>query len=154
MRMLVDGVAQDSLKFSQDVIQSGSFSELRLGYRLLPTRPELSEPFRGDLDGIHIIARSLSTKEVAAIKSGTQMADQDRILSLDFDHAGSRELADAGISPDRLVPSVLSFRRTASDLQVSEGDRVLFSSYAGTEIEVDGGQLLIMNENDILAVLE
>ena len=41
-----------------------------------------------------------------------------------------------------------------SEPQVSEGDRVLFSSYAGTEIEIDGGQLLIMNETDILAVLQ
>ena len=39
-----------------------------------------------------------------------------------------------------------------SELQVSEGDRVLFSSYAGTEIEIDGSQLLIMSESDILAV--
>ena len=38
-------------------------------------------------------------------------------------------------------------------MQVSEGDRVLFSSYSGTEIDVDGGKLLIMNEADILAVL-
>ena len=38
-------------------------------------------------------------------------------------------------------------------LQVSEGDRVLFSSYAGTEIEIDGSQLLIMSESDILAVI-
>ena len=38
--------------------------------------------------------------------------------------------------------------------QVSEGDRVLFSSYAGMEIEIDGGKLLIMNESDILAVLQ
>lgn len=38
--------------------------------------------------------------------------------------------------------------------QVSEGDRVLFSTYAGTEIEVDGAQLLIMTEADILAVVE
>lgn len=41
-----------------------------------------------------------------------------------------------------------------SSLQVNEGDRVLFSSYSGTEIEVDGGKLLIMGESDILAVLE
>ena len=41
-----------------------------------------------------------------------------------------------------------------SQLQVSEGDRVLFSSYAGNEIEIDGGKLLIMNESDILAVIE
>jgi chaperonin GroES len=40
------------------------------------------------------------------------------------------------------------------ELQVQEGDRVLFSNYAGTEIEVDGGQLLIMNESDILAVMQ
>ena len=38
--------------------------------------------------------------------------------------------------------------------QVNEGDRVLFSSYAGAEITVDDEELLIMNESDILAVLE
>lgn len=38
--------------------------------------------------------------------------------------------------------------------QVSEGDRVLFSSYAGTEVEVDGDELLIMSEGDIHAVLD
>lgn len=38
-------------------------------------------------------------------------------------------------------------------MQVKEGDRVLFSSYAGTEIEIDGQKLLIMNEADVLAVL-
>ena len=38
-------------------------------------------------------------------------------------------------------------------MQVSEGDRVLFSSYSGTEIDVDGDTLLIMNEADILAVM-
>lgn len=37
--------------------------------------------------------------------------------------------------------------------QVAEGDRVLFSTYAGTEIEVDGNELLILNEADILAVI-
>ena len=39
------------------------------------------------------------------------------------------------------------------EIQVGEGDRVLFTSYAGTEIEVDGDELLIMSESDILAVL-
>ena len=38
-------------------------------------------------------------------------------------------------------------------LQVNEGDRVLFSSYAGTDIHIDGEELLVMNESDILAVL-
>lgn len=38
--------------------------------------------------------------------------------------------------------------------QVSEGDRVLLSSYAGTEVVVDDQELLIMGETDILAVLD
>ena len=38
--------------------------------------------------------------------------------------------------------------------QVSEGDRVVFSSYAGNELAVDDEQLLIMNEDDILAILD
>ncbi len=37
--------------------------------------------------------------------------------------------------------------------QVGEGDRVLFGRYAGTEVVVDGQELLIMNEDDILAIV-
>ena len=43
---------------------------------------------------------------------------------------------------------------TRAEFQVSEGDRVLFSSYAGSEIEIDGNHLLIMSESEILAVLD
>src|SRR6266446_2220781 len=38
--------------------------------------------------------------------------------------------------------------------QVKEGDRVLFTSYAGNEIVFDGDEYLIMTEDDILAVIE
>ena len=38
-------------------------------------------------------------------------------------------------------------------LQVKKGDEVLFSSYAGTEITVDGKEMMIMSEDDILAIL-
>jgi len=41
-----------------------------------------------------------------------------------------------------------------SKLQVKKNDEVLFSSYAGTEVTVDGEELLIMDESDILAVIE
>ena len=37
--------------------------------------------------------------------------------------------------------------------QVAEGDRVIFSSYGGNEVVVDGEELLIMAEADILAVV-
>lgn len=42
---------------------------------------------------------------------------------------------------------------TRSPSQVNEGDRVLFSKYAGTEFQIDGQELLIMSESDILAVI-
>lgn len=37
---------------------------------------------------------------------------------------------------------------------VQEGDRVIFSSYAGMEVKVDGEELLILDESDILAILK
>jgi chaperonin GroES len=37
--------------------------------------------------------------------------------------------------------------------QVREGDRVVFANYAGTEVEVDGQAMLIMSEDDILAIV-
>lgn len=42
-------------------------------------------------------------------------------------------------------------KRTA--LNVKKGERVLFSSYAGTEVKYQGEEYLIMGENDILAVI-
>jgi len=41
-----------------------------------------------------------------------------------------------------------------ADFQVKKGDRVLFTSYAGTEVKVKGEEYLIMSEDDILAVIE
>lgn len=38
--------------------------------------------------------------------------------------------------------------------QVKKGDRVLFSSYGGTEVKIDGEEYLLMSEDDILAVIE
>ncbi len=38
--------------------------------------------------------------------------------------------------------------------QVNEGDKIVFLSYAGTEVQVDGEELLILREEDILAVVE
>ena len=38
--------------------------------------------------------------------------------------------------------------------QVSVGDRVLFNSYAGTEVKVEGVEHLILTEDDVLAIVE
>ena len=39
-------------------------------------------------------------------------------------------------------------------LDVSEGDEVLYSKYGGTEITVDGDDLLVLRESDVLAKVE
>ena len=39
-------------------------------------------------------------------------------------------------------------------LAVKVGDKVLFGKYAGTEVKVDGEELLVMREDDIVAVIE
>ncbi|MDQ8697789.1 co-chaperone GroES [Hyphomicrobium sp. LHD-15] len=39
-------------------------------------------------------------------------------------------------------------------LEVKPGDRVLFGKWSGTEVKIDGEDLLIMKESDILGVLE
>lgn len=40
-----------------------------------------------------------------------------------------------------------------SAMQIKKNDRILFTSYAGTEIKVDGVEYLIMSEDDVLAVV-
>ena len=39
-------------------------------------------------------------------------------------------------------------------LDVKEGDRILFGKWSGTEVKLDGEELLIMNESDIMGVVE
>ena len=39
-------------------------------------------------------------------------------------------------------------------LEVKVGDKVLYGKYSGTEVKVDGQELLVMREDDIMAVLE
>ena len=81
-------------------------------------------------------------------------------LEADDTTAGGIVLPDAAKEKPRegRVLSVGAGRQLADGTrvkqQVSEGDRVLFSSYAGTEIKVEDEELLIMSEDDILAILE
>ncbi|RLB27119.1 MAG: co-chaperone GroES [Deltaproteobacteria bacterium] len=39
-------------------------------------------------------------------------------------------------------------------LEVKKGDRVLFGKYAGTEVKIEGEELLIMREDDVIAIVE
>ena len=39
-------------------------------------------------------------------------------------------------------------------LDLKEGDKVLFGKYSGTEVKVEGEELLVMREDDVMAVIE
>ena len=43
---------------------------------------------------------------------------------------------------------------TVTALDVRAGDRILFGKWSGTEVRIDGEELLIMKESDILGVIE
>ena len=88
--------------------------------------------------GANVVVKRLPADEVTA--GGIVLPDaaqekprQGRVLSI----GDGRMLADG----------------TRARHQVSEGDRVLFGSYAGAEVVVNGEELLIMNEDEILAIM-
>ena len=88
--------------------------------------------------GANIVVKRLPAEEVTA--GGIVLPDaaqekprQGRVLSI----GDGRMLADGARAKH----------------QVSEGDRVLFSSYAGTEVAINGEEFLIMSEDDILAIV-
>ena len=39
-------------------------------------------------------------------------------------------------------------------LAVKAGDKVLFGKYSGTEVKIDGEELLVMREEDLMAIIE
>ncbi|MCP4677765.1 MAG: co-chaperone GroES [Deltaproteobacteria bacterium] len=40
------------------------------------------------------------------------------------------------------------------ELAVKKGDKILFGKYAGTEVKIDGDELIILREDDVLAIIE
>jgi chaperonin GroES len=43
---------------------------------------------------------------------------------------------------------------TVRPLDLKVGDKILFGKYGGTEVKVDGEELLVMREEDVMAVIE
>ena len=50
-------------------------------------------------------------------------------------------------------PGARDERGTVHPLDVGKGDRVLFGKWSGTEIKIDGEDLLVMKESDIMGIL-
>ena len=53
------------------------------------------------------------------------------------------------VGPGRLLDD-----GTREPVDVTKGDKVLYAKYAGTEFKVDGDELLIVSQKDILAIVE
>lgn len=51
-------------------------------------------------------------------------------------------------------PGKLTDEGKRREMSVKVGDKVLFASYAGTEVTVDGREYLIMSEDDVLAIIK
>ena len=88
--------------------------------------------------GEKVVVKRLESEEITAggivlPDSAREKPQQGRVLSV----GDGRLLSDG----------------TRAGHQVSEGDRVLFGSYSGSEVVIDGEELLIMGEDEILAVV-
>ncbi len=64
---------------------------------------------------------------------------QEKPMQAEVVAVGSGARDDSG----RIVP-----------MDVREGDKVLFTKWAGTEVKVEGEELLVMKESDIIAIVE
>lgn len=89
--------------------------------------------------GDKVVVKRLSAEEKTAggiflPDSAREKPQQGRILSV----------GDGGLTADgvRVAP------------QVKEGDRVVFTTWAGQEVGIDGDEVLIISERDILAILD
>ncbi len=88
--------------------------------------------------GANVVVKRLDAEETTAggivlPENSRDKPREGRVLSV----GDGRRLADGSRMPH----------------QVRDGDRVVFSSYAGIEVEVDGEAMLIMNEDEILAIV-
>ena len=50
-------------------------------------------------------------------------------------------------------PGIRDERGTVNALELKAGDRILFGKWSGTEVKIDGEDLIIMKESDVLGVL-
>ncbi len=92
------------------------------------------EPLGDKLVVKRVEAEEMTAGGIVLPDSAKEKPQQGRVLSV----------GDGRMLPDG----------TRAPSQVTEGDRVLFNSYGGTEVVVDDVELLIMSEDEILAILD
>ena len=78
-------------------------------------------------------AESVTTGGIVLPESAKEKPQRGKVISV-----GDGKLLDDG---------------THGKMSVKKGDEVLFTSYAGTDIKIDGKEYLIMDENGIMAII-
>ena len=68
--------------------------------------------------------------------------------------AGGIVLPDSAREEDRYVRAEVIAVGTDENIEVQEGDTVILSSFSGTNVELDGQELTIVKDKDILAKIE
>ena len=87
----------------------------------------------------HVLVRRIAQEEKTA--GGIIIPDtaKEKPMEGEVVAAGSGQKAEDG---------------TVTPLDVRPGDRILFGKWSGTEVRIDGEELLIMKESDILGIIE
>ena len=88
--------------------------------------------------GDRVVVKALEREEVT--KSGIYLPDTAK--------EKPQEGRVEAVGPGRILDN-----GERSKMELKEGDTVLFAKYAGTEFKLDGEDLLILRESDILAVI-
>lgn len=89
----------------------------------------------GDRVVIQVLESEVTTKSgIFLPDTAKEKPQQGKIIAV-----GTGKLLDNG-------------QRVALDVQ--EGDKIIFSKYAGTEVKIDGQEYLIVSERDILAIIQ
>ena len=85
-----------------------------------------------------VLVKRIEEKEV--VKGGIIIPDtaKEKPMEGEVVSAGPGKVTDSGVR---------------AEMCVKAGDRVLFGKYSGTEIKIDGGEFLIMREDEILAIV-
>jgi chaperonin GroES len=89
----------------------------------------------------------LSSKIVVRRLDAEEMTEGGIVLP-DSAREKSKEGRVLSVGDGKLLPD-----GSRAEPEVKEGDRILFSSYAGTEVKVDDDELLIMDSEEVLAVV-
>jgi chaperonin GroES len=58
------------------------------------------------------------------------------------------------VIPDTAAEKPILENGQIRPLDLKVGDKILFGKYSGTEVKVDGDELLVMREEDVMAVIE